>query len=278
MALDTQRQRVYDWERKYIPRIWGQKLTELECQDLMLQMANHYGLAVPKLELKHMRKWAGTYYYFGNRITLNPTSGMNRGTVIHEMAHAICHAWHERTKSAVLQDGGHGDYFMAAYLDALARFGGFTPDEMAALRANADPNNFEGSRRRDIPRVACCAVFEDPTASPDMARRSMKCVECDYPWFRHDMPFHRHDCGEAWFTKKGKMPNVSGLAPGQRRARVVEAALEETQDLGWTGSYWSSLRLCPTLVPFRPTVADHVRKAEGQKAAGHPGRVYLKNS
>lgn len=267
MATDTQRQRVYDWERKYIPRIWGAKMAEAEIRELMAAIAAHYGFKVPELVLKHMNKWAGTYQGYWNKVTLNPYCGLNRAVIIHEMAHAVCYFWREKVKSPVLQDGGHGDYFMAAYLDVLEHFSGLTAKEMVAIRANADPNNFQGSERRNIPKVACCAVYEDPTESPDMARRQMKCVQCNYPWVRHDMPFHRHQCAETYLMDHGKLPEgLQDMAPGKRRAVVVEAALAATAHLGWAGGWWAQTHLVQNAVPFRPTVADHVRKSEGIKA------------
>ena len=114
MARDNQRQKVYDWERKYLEDLPGNKSLSLEeCQQLINRSCQRYSKVVP--ELKDGR---GTRFARGSSRVINlPGWARKTWVVLHEIAHSI--QMGKRDLFTPFEYQYHGPEFMRLFLDLL---------------------------------------------------------------------------------------------------------------------------------------------------------------
>jgi len=120
-ARDSQRSKVYQWEKTTIPDFYRIELTLYECK-LLAYKALWWWLRVPTgyvgTFMPIIKDGRGTRKARGgiDKINLPPWS-RSYGVVLHETAHCIV-----ARMGQLQEDGGHGPYFMRIYIELLDRF------------------------------------------------------------------------------------------------------------------------------------------------------------
>ena len=154
---DSQRSRLYRWERRELPESYTEDMTLAEAQAFADRIADDYG--IPRIPIIGRRAntsacfswqtdhegkpattmtrraftWNGTHYFpaqtYYCRIEL-PGWARNIGTICHEMAHYIT-----ATRYGLGECPGHGPEFAATFIELLARYYGQNEDELRASAA-----------------------------------------------------------------------------------------------------------------------------------------------
>lgn len=113
--IDFQKQRVYNWENKYIIPLVSTKIQKLDFLKLVLNYIwDDLGYECqPNLFVNELRSAKST----GNRYEINLTPNMaNEFTLIHELAHSI------NMKEDFDAYDGHGPNYVADYAMLLTRY------------------------------------------------------------------------------------------------------------------------------------------------------------
>lgn len=113
MAIrDTQRRKLYRWERYFVERYGGDTpMTLAECMEFINRMSKDCMIETPTVVCGKNKRCA-TYRHVDNTITL-PDWAKKPWVCVHEFAHAVMR--HERVAS-------HGPEFANKYIELLAKY------------------------------------------------------------------------------------------------------------------------------------------------------------
>ena len=120
MKRDTQRSKVYGWERQFFTKPTDQEMTLSECATLANKVSKHFKMW--DVRIKDGRGTRSAYSY-GGAIGL-PKWARQPVVVLHEMAHEV-HRKVGRYRQAV-----HGREFVGIHMYLLVKFGGFSINEL----------------------------------------------------------------------------------------------------------------------------------------------------
>lgn len=119
---DSQRQKVYDWERHFYQL--GTQMTQHEVGAFVRQIESDFRSVNKNLIRLSFREKGGCYQRGYNEINM-AKYGWNRDVVIHEMAHWVNTSINYRDKVA-----GHGPEFMGIFMLMLAHYQGYCLTDM----------------------------------------------------------------------------------------------------------------------------------------------------
>lgn len=129
MKRDSQRQRVYQWERLAVGPLLRPQLTEEACEQLIAQAIALYGktFTVNAVKVRFTSTGKTAHYRWGT-ITL-PRWARYTDTVLHEAAHAITSMQMLGARSCAAHDGA----FVHVYCLLLLRVGGLQRNQMRQI-------------------------------------------------------------------------------------------------------------------------------------------------
>jgi len=112
MARDSQRSKVYRWEREAITDFYLPKITLEACTEFVVKVCKDIEFTPPRVTDGRGRKGACA---FSNRICL-PAYSRTRPIVLHELAHIIAKQTFGR------EIAGHGSEFVRCYMWLLQKY------------------------------------------------------------------------------------------------------------------------------------------------------------
>jgi hypothetical protein len=124
---DTQRERLYRWERDF--HVGQSPLTLKQVEKLVAKVARHYGAVAPRVKDGRGRSNAG--WIVGQYALTLPKWARIQVVALHECAHWITDRLHTRNVAI------HGREFLATFMYLLAKFGGLSLAELTASARNA---------------------------------------------------------------------------------------------------------------------------------------------
>lgn len=118
MARDSQRSKLYAWERKALfPDEKDRRFLSLaECEDLIVRAWRRYGIAWPPPKVGDGRRRTGACYSRAFHMVKLPRWARFPEVVLHEVAHAIVGHHARRDISS------HGPEFLRVYIELVAIF------------------------------------------------------------------------------------------------------------------------------------------------------------
>ena len=125
-ARDNQKQRLYNWETKYIKPTQGELLDSWACYSLMQEACADYGVRTPPL-VYHQKSDHPYFKYHGatpEKDFVNiPYRDRYKWIVLHEVAHAINHQLNNDA-------AGHGPEYATIYFALLAKYHDFPKNRL----------------------------------------------------------------------------------------------------------------------------------------------------
>lgn len=128
-ATRDQRAAVYTYQRRgYMAPVWDTPLLTDELATLAAEVCDHFAVPHPPISIIRLRgTMAGICYH--NHIELDPATGLNLGTLLHELAHWVINKWRE---SITINEPGHGPLFVRVFCHILGHFSDL--DEATCVR------------------------------------------------------------------------------------------------------------------------------------------------
>jgi hypothetical protein len=137
---DSQRSKVYKWERKHFYKPTECVMNILSCLELIREISEYYEIPMPILK-DDLR--ANHPYFKASNNTINiPFNMRKKWVIIHEISHAI----NKHINGSSMPS--HGPEFVAIYMDVLNKFHDINHDELRKLAYN-DKIKFASTIKRD---------------------------------------------------------------------------------------------------------------------------------
>ena len=127
---DSNRQKVYNWERSNLPR--GKKLSQTQIDKLVSEVYDTYGFSgrEPRVKVSY-RKWTtSSYHPMCHEIRLAAGWGQEKMTVLHEVAHALINSMGLEKKVA-----SHGKEFVSLFMELSELWLTMDNDQVAQARS-----------------------------------------------------------------------------------------------------------------------------------------------
>ena len=131
---DTYRQRVYEWERHYLPE--GTERTQQELRDLAAEVYETYGYPnkEPLVIVTIAKKTSSHYHWYPrHEVRLAAGWGQRLKYFLHELTHALMH-----TMGIGKQVAGHGKEFVALFLELCELWLDASNDDIEVARTKGE--------------------------------------------------------------------------------------------------------------------------------------------
>jgi hypothetical protein len=152
MARDSQRSKVYAWERAVLPGTFtagGKKISLTKCEALVKRIWRDQGRVDPPPAISDGRGCKRAYTLEDTLIKL-PRWARKPEVVIHEIAHALLH------RRRVAHDlAAHGPEFVVQYIDLLEQYAGMDRDVLLAMAGEMRVKVDEEKHGLRLPLVGC---------------------------------------------------------------------------------------------------------------------------
>ncbi len=127
---DTNRQKVYNWERSNFPK--GRELSLSQIDTLVSEIYDTYGFSgkEPIVKSSYRHKDTSTYYPMYHEIRLAAGWGHKKMTVLHEVAHDLINSMGLTTKVA-----SHGKEFVSLFMELSELWLTMDNDQVAQARS-----------------------------------------------------------------------------------------------------------------------------------------------